>query len=110
MKHCGTQRLETDRLVLRRFAMADVDVAFNNWTSDEQVTTFLRWPTHIEIGITENILKEWIANYEKPDFYQWAIVPKDLNEPIGTISNYILDIVLEVNGGIKVLHQKLLWR
>jgi len=91
MKHCGTQRFETDRLVLRRFTMADVDVAFNNWTSDEQVTTFLRWPTHIEIGITENILKEWIANYEKSDFYQWAIVPKDLNEPIGTISAFDID-------------------
>ena len=26
------------------------------------------------------------ASYEKPDFYQWAIVPKNLNEPIGSIS------------------------
>ena len=33
-----------------------------------------------------HILNEWTASYEKPDFYQWAIVPKDINEPIGSIS------------------------
>ena len=33
-----------------------------------------------------HILNEWTASYEKPDFYQWAIVPKNLNEPIGSIS------------------------
>ena len=33
-----------------------------------------------------HILNEWTTSYEKPDFYQWAIVPKDINEPIGSIS------------------------
>lgn len=28
----------------------------------------------------------WIRGYEQEDFYLWAIVPKDLNEPIGSIS------------------------
>ena len=31
-------------------------------------------------------MNEWTTSYEKPDFYQWAIVPKDINEPIGSIS------------------------
>ena len=31
-------------------------------------------------------MNEWTASYEKPNFYQWAIVPKNLDEPIGSIS------------------------
>ena len=31
-------------------------------------------------------MNAWIAGYEKPDFYQWAIVLKEINEPIGSIS------------------------
>ena len=38
------------------------------------------------MDIAIHILNEWTASYEKPDFYQWAIVPKDINEPIGSIS------------------------
>ena len=91
MKHKGTITIETDRIILRRFTMEDVSATFNNWTNDEKVTEFLRWPTHTSIEITEQILKEWIAEYEKANFYQWAIVPKDINEPIGTISVVDMD-------------------
>ena len=91
MKHKGTITIETDRLILRKFIIADVNTAFQNWTSDEKVTEFLRWPTHADISVTERVLKDWIANYEKSDFYQWAIVPKELGEPIGTISAVDVD-------------------
>lgn len=91
MKHKGTITIETDRLILRKFIIADMNAAFQNWTSDEKVTEFLRWPTHADISVTERVLKDWIANYEKPDFYQWAIVPKKLGEPIGTISVVDMD-------------------
>ena len=91
MKHKGTITIETDRLILRKFIIADVDAAFQNWTSDDKVTEFLRWPTHAAISVTERVLKEWIESYEKMDFYQWAIVPKKLGEPIGTISVVDMD-------------------
>lgn len=91
MKHKGTITIETDKLILRRFTMSDVPVAFKNWTNDEKVTEFLRWPTHTDISITERVIKDWISSYEKSDFYQWAIVLKDINEPIGTINAFDLD-------------------
>lgn len=98
MNHMGTVEIETERLLLRKFIESDDLAVYNNWTSDEKVTEFLRWPTHNSIDITKNILIEWINNYEKKDFYQWAIVLKEYgNEPIGTISivdkNEKLDIV-----------------
>ncbi|MGN1084591.1 MAG: GNAT family N-acetyltransferase [Lachnospiraceae bacterium] len=67
MQHKGTMRLETDRLILRKFIASDADAAFRNWTSDEQVTEFLRWPTHKDIRITEQVLNDWIAGYEKTE-------------------------------------------
>lgn len=98
MNHMGTVKIQTKKLLLRRFTERDALAAFNNWTSDEKVTEFLRWPAHKSIETTENILNEWINCYKNNDFYQWAIVLKEYgDEPIGTISvvdkNERLDIV-----------------
>lgn len=98
MKHLGTVRIETEGLILRRFEDDDVVAAFKNWTSDSRVTEFLRWPTHEDVETTKRVLGDWISSYERDDFYQWAIVPKDMNEPIGTIS------VVEQNEGLGIVH------
>ena len=95
MKHKGTITIETDRLILRKFAVDDVDAVFRNWTSDENVTEFLRWPTHAHTDLSKRVLREWIAGYERLDFYQWAIVLKEINEPIGTISVVGMDELTE---------------
>ena len=52
MKHCGTQELETERLVLRRLSIDDSEMMFNNWASDRQVTQYLRWNAHRSWGET----------------------------------------------------------
>lgn len=46
---------------------------------------------HRDRAVTERVLAQWLVDYEKPDFYQWAIVPKDLGEPIGSISAVDMD-------------------
>ena len=66
--------------------MADAEAMYRNWASDPAVTAYLRWPAHSDQSITESVLASWIADYENPAFYQWAIVPKELQEPIGCIS------------------------
>lgn len=91
MEHQGTVRIDTKRLLLRQFTLDDIQYAFDNWTSDENVTKFLRWPTHENAAITERVLKDWIEHYQDPSFYQWAIVLKEINQPIGTISVVDLD-------------------
>lgn len=91
MKHKGTIWIETDRLILRKFESNDGSAAFRNWTSDTKVTEYLRWPTHENIGVTEWVLNSWTAQYHKPNFYQWAIVLKEIKEPIGTISAVDMD-------------------
>ena len=60
MTHKGTKTIETDRLILRKFIEGDAKAAFYNWTSDDKVTEFLRWPTHTDIAITESCLKKLV--------------------------------------------------
>ena len=86
MNHCGPRMIETKRLLLRKFVIEDADAMFRNWASDKEVTKFLTWPAYTSLDTAIHILNEWTTSYENPDFYQWAIVPKNLNEPIGSIS------------------------
>jgi ribosomal-protein-alanine N-acetyltransferase len=98
MKHLGTKELKTKRLVLRRFTIGDAEKMFANWANDNEVTKYLVWPSHTDINVTKNVLEQWIQNYERNDFYQWAIVPKEINEPIGSIS------VVKQQDEIKMVH------
>ncbi|MDD6034657.1 MAG: GNAT family protein [Lachnospiraceae bacterium] len=98
MVHKGTKTIETERLILRKFTNEDAKAAFHNWTSDDKVTEYLRWPTHTDLSVTERVIKDWVTKSEKDDFYQWAIELKELNEPIGTIS------VVDRNDSLNILH------
>ena len=92
MKHCGTRRLETERLVLRRFVIGDAEAMFRNWASDPQVTKYLTWPAHANVDVTRAILKDWTAAYANQNDYQWAIVLKENGEcPIGSIGAVALN-------------------
>ena len=86
MKHQGTIRIETERLILRPFTMDDCEAAFRNWESDERTTEFLRWQAMTSVEETAQVMRSWVDGYANPAFYQWAIVLKTLNEPIGTMS------------------------
>lgn len=98
MNHVGTVKIETKRLLLRQFTESDTLAAFNNWTSDERVTEFLRWPTHKSIDITKKVLKDWIKSYEKNNYYHWTIELKAINEPIGTIG------VVDMKENLNIVH------
>jgi ribosomal-protein-alanine N-acetyltransferase len=92
MKHLGTLRRETERLVLRQFVLSDAKAMFDNWASDDEVTKFLTWPTHSSIDVSEEVVKKWVENYADNKFYQWAIALKNNEEePIGTISVVHMD-------------------
>ncbi len=79
MKHCGTQKIETERLVLRRFKSSDYISMYNNWASDDEVSKFLTWQTHTDTETSRKITESWVSSYEKDNYYQWAIAFK--NEP-----------------------------
>lgn len=86
MKHLGTKRIETERLILRPFTSEDAEPMFCNWASDPEVTQYLTWPAHSDVAVSRWVVNDWVSHYGEEYFYQWAIVPRDLGEPIGTIS------------------------
>ena len=87
MKHCGTQEIETDRLILRQFVKTDYISMFNNWASDDNVSKFLTWPTHTDPEISRRITENWVNSYDKENYYQWAIAFKiEKDNPFGSIS------------------------
>lgn len=110
MNHQGTKRMETERLVLRPFCLEDISYAYKNWTSDDKVTEFLTWPTHSNIEVTQKVITDWVERIKDKDFYQWAIVLKEIGEPIGSISvvehnNLINSVCIGYCIGSKWWHQ-----
>lgn len=91
MKPIGTKELETERLQLRRFKISDAKAMFQNWANDPVVTEYLTWPAHRNMAETKAVLKNWVAQYEDPMYFQWAIVLKGEAEPIGSIGIVRLD-------------------
>ena len=62
MKNCGTQRIETDRLILRRYKIEDADAMYKNWASDSEVTKFLTWQPHSSVEVSRSIIVDWLIN------------------------------------------------
>lgn len=85
MKDLGTRTLETPRLLLRPFAAGDAHAMFTNWASDPEVTRFLVWPPHGDESVSLAYCRELEAGYGDPTRYDWAIVLRELGEPIGSM-------------------------
>ena len=99
MIHCGTQRLETERLILRRFIKEDSDAVYRNWASDPEVAKYLTWQVHSSEKVSKQAIKAWLKQYSDDNYYHWAIVLKDNgDEPIGGI-----DVVL-INEEVSMVH------
>ena len=84
--HQGTIEIESDRLLLRRFKEEDAPFMFKNWAGDSQITEFLEWPPHADESVTLSVVKTWASKYGDSTFYQWVMVDKVNQEPIGSIS------------------------
>ena len=93
MKHLGTKTIETERLILRKFTPFDAGAMFENWASDPEVTKYLTWEAHKTVETSAAIISEWVKNYKRPDYYQWAIELKGVG-PIGSIG--VVDINMEI--------------
>ena len=91
MKKIGTKRLETGRLILRRFTVLDAEDMYRNWASDPEVTRYLTWPCHASAEATAALLENWVEKYQDGGYFQWAIEFKEAGTVIGGISAVKLD-------------------
>ncbi len=86
LMHKGTNTINTDRLILRRFEMQDAENMYKNWATDKEVTKFLQWEPHENVEFTKSLLEVWIEKYKNDFVYNWAIEYREINEVIGNIS------------------------
>ena len=90
MIHKGTVSLESERLNLRQFVESDIGVAFNNLFSDGEVAKFVNWVRYTSLDAAKDYINRIIRSYQSPSFYNWAIVPKEVGEVVGSISAIML--------------------
>lgn len=89
MNHKGTAILETERLILRRFTLDDLEQVYYNCWSDFEVWKWTSYkPMHcVEdvINCAEMFTEQWLGAYDRPNRYSWAIQLKSSNEVIGRL-------------------------
>lgn len=85
LQHKGTQTIETERLLLRRFTEDDAEAVFANWMSDPETTKYLDVRREITPEAARGAAARWAEAGAAPDFYNWAVVPRGEREPIGHI-------------------------
>ena len=91
MMHIGTQSIETERLILRRFEYSDLGSVFNNWASDEYVQKMYSEPVYETLEAARGLLDKYIGKYEDEDYYRWAVILKETGECIGQIAYFLVD-------------------
>ncbi|KAK8803795.1 hypothetical protein WA158_001489 [Blastocystis sp. Blastoise] len=84
LRHLGTKTLETERLILRRFTVNDVDAMYA-WASDPEVAGNMRYERHQNKEETKELLQMWSDTYDDPTVYNWAIELKENHDVIGSI-------------------------
>jgi ribosomal-protein-alanine N-acetyltransferase len=91
LNHTGTQTIETPRLILRRFEMADTESVFQTWLSDPVVQNNYGEKACNTTAEAQQIIDKWISQYNNNEFYRWAIILKGINKSIGQIAFYLVD-------------------
>ena len=83
MKKENTPTIQTERLILRKFAERDAQALFEI-LSDAEVNIFLPWFPVKNLDEAKAFLrKRFLAYYDKPSAYRYAICLKADDKPIG---------------------------
>ncbi len=91
LTHCGTQTIETERLILRRFSPADAPSVLANWAADERIQSLYAEPVYETIEAVQELLVRYISSYNKDEYYRWAVIDKLSGECIGQIAYFLVD-------------------
>lgn len=91
LTHIGTNVINTERLILRRFEYTDDVAMLKNWISDEKVQSMYSEPVYSNKEEVHELLDKYIISYENLDYYRWAVILKESGECIGQIAYFLVD-------------------
>lgn len=89
--HIGTNEIETERLILRRFEHTDDEAMLKYWIADEKIQSLYSEPVYTTKEAVKELLDKYISSYENDDYYRWAIIEKTTGECIGQIAYFLVD-------------------
>ncbi|SFB07395.1 MULTISPECIES: GNAT family N-acetyltransferase [unclassified Bacillus (in: firmicutes)] len=76
--------LETERLILRKLTMDDLEDMFA-YASKDEVTKYVTWETHQTLEDTKRFLEFALNQYEQQKVAPWGMEEKETGKIIGTI-------------------------
>jgi RimJ/RimL family protein N-acetyltransferase len=79
------ETFETKSLRLRKPVLEDAEVIFRQYAQDPEVTKYLTWLPNRSIEETREFVRSCIAAWQAKRSFQWAILQKKRNQPIGMI-------------------------
>nr|WP_044973852.1 GNAT family N-acetyltransferase [Ruminococcus sp. HUN007] len=88
---CGTQVIETERLILRKFTFDDVDSMMRNWVADDEVQNNYGEPSYKTPEAVKGLLDEYIGYYQSGYYFRWAVTEKESGECIGQVAYFLVD-------------------
>jgi ribosomal-protein-alanine N-acetyltransferase len=91
IKRITSPILSSRRLILRPFTLDDAQALFS-WSSDSEVTKFLRFSQHTSIQESRRIIQSWIDSEKHPPFFHWAIELREEVIVIGSIGIEIMSL------------------
>ena len=87
----GTDTIETERLILRKFKISDDEAMLKYWIADKKIQSLYSEPVYTTKAEVDELLKKYINSYQKNDYYRWAIIEKNSGECIGQIAYFLVD-------------------
>lgn len=91
LTHIGTQPIETESLILRRFEYNDDDTMLKYWVADEKIQSLYSEPVYTTKAEVKKLLEQYISSYQKSDYYRWAVIDKVTEACIGQIAYFLVD-------------------
>ena len=88
---CGSQDIETERLLIRAFRSEDADSMMRNWISDEYIQGMYGEPAYKTHEDVDKLLGTYIRNYRSGCYFRWGVFEKKSCECIGQIAYFLVD-------------------
>jgi ribosomal-protein-alanine N-acetyltransferase len=101
-------RLETPHFILRKMTVDDLQDMFA-YSSDEEVTRFLRWGPHRTLEETECYIREVLREYEEGQDGPWGIEYRQTGRVVGSIHLMAISAQLSLTVVYWATRSRMVW-
>ncbi|HSL43835.1 MAG TPA: GNAT family protein [Anaerolineales bacterium] len=99
------ERIETERLILRKPRMDDASVLFAAYMQDPEVTRYTTWRPHRQLQEAEDFIRNSIYAWEIGTRFPFVITLKGMDEPFGMIDLHVRGCTVGLGYVIARSHQ-----